>query len=217
MAREEQRNARAFGMILVNSLFSRESVRRAYGLDARVCYLGVDTRLFRPLDRERAPAVVSVGALVPSERPKIHRGSGGLYARAEAEAGLVGNASLPGYRDEVVRLAAKLHVDLQIEMGVSDDKLVETLNGASVFAYAASLEPFGYAPLEANACGLPVVAVAEGGVRETVIDGENGVLVEHEPSAMAEAIARLLADPACAQEMGRRARQITVERWRFRR
>jgi hypothetical protein len=45
-AREELRNARAFTSIRVNSLYSRESVLRAYGIDACPCYLGVDTELF---------------------------------------------------------------------------------------------------------------------------------------------------------------------------
>jgi glycosyltransferase involved in cell wall biosynthesis len=43
-------------------------------------------------------------------------------------------------------------------------------------AYAPRLEPLGLAPLEAGACGLPVVAVAEAGVRETVVDGITGSL-----------------------------------------
>jgi len=43
--------------------------------------------------------------------------------------------------------------------------------------YSARLEPFGLAPLEANACATPVVAVAEGGVRESIRNGVNGVLI----------------------------------------
>src|SRR5262245_18043503 len=63
-ARAERRNAEAFGAILVNSLYSRESILRAYGLDAKVCYLGIDTALFseQPLPRENI--VVGIGAFV---------------------------------------------------------------------------------------------------------------------------------------------------------
>ena len=44
-----------------------------------------------------------------------------------------------------------------------------------IFAYASFLEPLGLAPLEAMSFGLPVVAIKEGGLRETVIDGYNGL------------------------------------------
>lgn len=52
-AREELTNAQGYDAILANSLFSRESIARAYGLSAEVCYLGVDSSLFRPLGKKR--------------------------------------------------------------------------------------------------------------------------------------------------------------------
>ncbi len=65
--------------------------------------------------------------------------------------------------------------------------------------YTSQLEPFGLAPLEANSCGTPVVAVAEGGVRETIKDGLNGFLVDDEPEAIAQAIKLLLSDAELAR------------------
>jgi glycosyltransferase involved in cell wall biosynthesis len=96
---------------------------------------------------------------------------------------------------------------------VSDAELLDALNRARVMLYTSRLEPFGYAPLEANACGTPVVAVAEGGVRETVLDGVNGFLAERDPASLAAALARLLDDPGLAEEMGRRAALHVRERW----
>ena len=51
--RAELENARGFDQILVNSIFSRESVLRAYGLEAEVCYLGVNTNFWRPITQEK--------------------------------------------------------------------------------------------------------------------------------------------------------------------
>ena len=95
----------------------------------------------------------------------------------------------------------------------SDTELVETLNRATAMVYAPRLEPFGLAPLEANACGLPVVAVAEGGVRETIIDGINGLLVQHEPEAMAQAIHRLMQDNELAAQLAKNGSRIVQEKW----
>ena len=59
-----------------------------------------------------------------------------------------------------------------------DQELVSPLSRAKFMIYAPRLKPFGFAPLEANSCGTSVIALAEGGVRETVKDGINGHLVE---------------------------------------
>jgi len=61
--------------------------------------------------------------------------------------------------------------------------------GRGLGLYAPRLEPVRYAPLEANACELPVVGVTEGGLRETIVDGVNGLLVDP-PVALAEGIER---------------------------
>src|ERR1044072_6349708 len=87
------------------------------------------------------------------------------------------------------------------------------LKRAALFIYSSRREPCGLAPLEANSCGTPVVAVAEGGVRETVKDGLNGFLVDSEPEAIARAINRLLGDAELAKNMGDRACQYVRQEW----
>jgi glycosyltransferase involved in cell wall biosynthesis len=113
----------------------------------------------------------------------------------------------------MLELAATLGVDLEIKTMVPDEELVDTLNRASLLLYTPSLEPFGFAPLEANACATPVVAVAEGGVRETVKDGVNGFLVDREPEKIAAALEKLLSDNTLARQMGDRAAAHVREHW----
>ncbi|MDB4349891.1 glycosyltransferase, partial [Omnitrophica bacterium] len=87
------------------------------------------------------------------------------------------------------------------------------LNTASMMVYAPRLEPFGLAPLEANACGLPVIAVAEGGIRETVRHEINGLLVEHNPKSMAKAIQYLVDNPDYARKLGEAGLELIHTQW----
>lgn len=75
---------------------------------------------------------------------------------------------------------------------------------ADVFVTTPWYEPFGITPLEAMACGAPVVGSAVGGIQYTVMQGVTGYLVPaHDPPALAERLAALQANPALARALGR--------------
>jgi glycosyltransferase involved in cell wall biosynthesis len=212
-AREELRNARAFVSILVNSYYSRESILRAYGLDATVCYLGVDTKLFVNQGRPRENLVVGLGMFVRHKNIDFAIRALGYVRQPRPRLVWVGNMSSPSYLEELKRLAAATGVCFDPKVNIQDSELVAILNRAQVMVYAPRLEPFGFAALEGNACGLPVVAVAEGGVRETINDGINGLVVEHNPQAMAAAVEHLLDHPEYARRLGQNGCAAVSGRW----
>jgi glycosyltransferase involved in cell wall biosynthesis len=212
-AREELLSASAFASILVNSYFSRESVLRAYGLDAKVCYLGIDTALFVDHQQPRKDLVVGIGAFGRHKNIEVIIHAVSRVRPPRPGLVWIGNEADEVYVKELTDLAQAMGVAFHPKVRLSDPDLVGILNCAKVMAYAPRLEPFGLAPLEANACGLPVVAVAEGGVRETVIDRVNGLLVEHDPTAMASAIQELLDRPDYARRLGENGSRLVAERW----
>jgi len=77
---------------------------------------------------------------------------------------------------------------------------------ADVFALTSTYEGFGNVLIEAMACGTPVVATRSSGTVEIVEDGRNGVLVDHDPEAVAAAIAGLLDDATRREAMVSSAR-----------
>jgi glycosyltransferase involved in cell wall biosynthesis len=117
------------------------------------------------------------------------------------------------YLQELIQLAKSLNVEFEPKLRIQDSELIDILNRASMMVYAPRLEPLGLGALEGNACGLPVVAVAEGGVRETIVEGVNGLLVEHDPQAMAEAIQDLLQHPEYARQLGENGCRLVAEKW----
>lgn len=94
-------------------------------------------------------------------------------------------------------------------------KIVDYLSAADVLLLPSEQESFGLAALEAMACEVPVVASRVGGIPEVVTDGETGFLSEvGDVDKMAVDAARLLNDPILRREMGKRARESAVTRYR---
>jgi glycogen synthase len=117
-----------------------------------------------------------------------------------------------------------------IQEMVGKQDIVELYSHAAVFCCPSVYEPFGIINLEAMACGTPVVASAVGGIKEVVVDEENGILVplELRPDSfepldaesfeknLAGAVNRLMADPEQRARMGQagRARAEALFSWR---
>ena len=81
-----------------------------------------------------------------------------------------------------------------------------------IFVMPSLFEGLGVAALEAMAAGKPVVATRVGGLAESVLDGQTGILVApRDGSAIADAVARLVGDPPMAQRMGLQGRQRALE------
>ena len=212
---EEIRNAKGFSRILVNSLFSRESVLRAYGMESDVCYLGIDSDRFPLVNGRRERQMITVGLL--------YFGKGAdraLKAIASIPKGQrprllwVGNGADPQYLHDIKRLAEEREVDFVFKSHVDESTLISYLQQSFAMIYTPRLEPFGYAPLEANLCGLPVVGIAEGGVRETIIDGVNGFLTPTADSErLGNIVKQLMENVAETEELRRRGRQHVINAW----
>lgn len=216
-AREEYNSAKSYDTILVNSLFSRESVLRAYGLDSKVCYLGIDMDLFREIPRQGDNYVVGVGYLYHAKGVDRAIKSIATIEKAHRPTLVwIANGYTPGYDKEMQALAESLQVDFSMQFNVSDAQLVELIGKAAVMIYIPRLEPFGFVPLEANACGTPVVGIAEGGIRETVRHGVNGLLVnDNDPQAIGHYIRRLIDDHDLNKRFRVQARKHVLDHWKL--
>ncbi len=200
---------------------------RLYGADpARLASVpcGVDTHQFRPGDKREArqrlglPAdefiVLQLGRLVPRKGiDNVVRAMPLLPASVgAARLVVVGGESVepdPVRTPEIGRLRA-----LARELGVAGRvvftgrrdraQLRDWYVCADAFVTTPWYEPFGITPLEAMACGTPVVGSAVGGIRHTVVDGVTGFHVPpNDPPALADRLTRLHAAPLLAAGMGR--------------
>ncbi|HEX2052063.1 MAG TPA: glycosyltransferase [Actinomycetota bacterium] len=208
-----------------------EDLIRYYGCDpARVSIVpgGFDPAEFWPIGKElarvalglppRERVVLQLGRMVPRKGvDDVVRATARLRDAHGIDARLLvvgGDADRPDGRatPELARLA-----DVARDEGVADrvtfagargrDALRWYYSAADVFVSTPWYEPFGITPVEAMACGTPVVGSNVGGIKFTVRDGETGYLVPpRDPDATAERIAHLYRHPMLLSAFGRQAR-----------
>jgi len=193
------------------------------GADRRRCSIvpcGVDTGRFRPTgpaEERRRPRVVCVGRLV--ERKGVDDVVRALVDLPGVELVVAGGPDRRRLADDpearrLDGLARELGVADRVDLrgGLPRHEIPPLMRSADAVVCAPWYEPFGIVPLEAMACGVPVVATAVGGMIDTVVDGETGVHVQpRRPEQLAGALAALIADPARRRALGangvRRARE----------
>jgi glycosyltransferase involved in cell wall biosynthesis len=215
LARVRTESLKRTTRLLANSEFTQQQMVREYGVKAPVCHYGVNAEGFCPLPGlGKEHVVLSVGELTPRKGfDFLVEGLAHIPAGERPALKLICNGEIPAERRHVEGLAAQHGVTLHILFNLDSAQLSREYNRAKLCVYAPVLEPFGLVPLESMACGTPVVGVWEGGVRESVVDGVTGVLVDRDPAEFARAVRELLADGDRRDRYGRQGREHVLENW----
>jgi glycosyltransferase involved in cell wall biosynthesis len=169
LQRWDRRASARVGSFATLSRFIGERIERAYGRQATVIYPPVDTDFFTPrAEDSQQPAGMPAGGyyltasrLVPYKRVDMIVRA----VRSQPDRRLVVVGDGPDVAK--VRAAAAGSSNVTLEGRVTRERLRDLLRGARAFLFAAE-EDFGIAPVEAQACGVPVVAYGRGGAVETV-------------------------------------------------
>jgi glycosyltransferase involved in cell wall biosynthesis len=205
---------RKAGLVLANSAFSRETLYRVYGINARICYLGVDCGRFFPLEAPRGTFVLSVGAVHPGKGFDFLIRSLGCIPTAIRPRLVIVTNSAETYETQFLQaLAEILGVQVEFQVLIPDEALVRRYNEALLTLYTPVLEPFGLVPLESMACGTAVVGVREGGVRESVVHGQTGLLVDRDEREYAKVVMNLLGDEPQRRTLGANGPSYVQQEW----
>ena len=177
---------------LANSENVRARIARLYRREAVVVPPPVDTDFYAPGPKRERHGLLIVSALAPYKRLDD--------AIAAAKARRI-PLTIAGFGPERRRLEA-LAGETVVFADTPDDTMLRELYRSAEAVLMPGEEDFGIVPLEAQACGTPVIALGRGGALETVRDGETGVLTrEPGPDALLGALDRLRSlrlDPAAA-------------------
>lgn len=179
-------------LVLANSQFSKDNIKKAYGINANICYLGVDSDRFKPVKSIKSTDILFIGEKEFIEGFDLLEKTLVLYKKVP-----------------VLKFVTR---DIN-GAGVSEDNLITNINKSKIILALSRSEPFGLIPIEAMSCEAPVIAIDEGGFRESVVNGKTGFLIKRNSKELKEKIDLLLSDDKLRIEMGESGRKLIVDKF----
>ena len=151
----------------------------------RILYPGVDIDLFKPTPTNKENTLLVVGRIQPQKGQinslklfhKLHILSPDLKLNfVGGPSGNDGKEYLKTIESEIEQIGLKNNV--QFLNSATQEQLINEYNKAKIVVHASQYETFGLIALEANACGVPVVSINQGPLKETIENGHNGYIAE---------------------------------------
>lgn len=191
---------------VANSKNVQERIRRIYNRDAEVLYPPVDVRRF-PLSTRDDGYYLVVAALVPYKR---------IDLAIEAFNRLGKPLVIIGSGVEEKKLKALANKNIEFVPWLQEGELPKYYSGCRALIFPGE-EDFGIVPVEAMACGKPVIAFEKGGALETVINGKTGIFFrEQSTECLVQAVKSFETQTFDPQEIHRHAQQFDREVFRVR-
>ena len=212
----DQRSVKNLDRIVAISSNVQWRIQEYYGRQSSIIYPPVDTSRFK--FEEYGDFWLSVNRIYPEKRIELQFDM--FRELPEERLVIVGSYSegdhASKYYNELIK---KMPQNVEIRNEVSDEEIIGLYAHCKGLICTALDEDFGLTPLEAMASGKPVVAVNEGGFKETVVHGKTGLLVLADKDELVRAIKEITRDPgryrdACITRAKEFDTQVFLERIR---
>jgi glycosyltransferase involved in cell wall biosynthesis len=188
----DKNNIKKAQIVMSNSLFSNGNIRKAYRINSKLCYLGVDTDKFKPVKTNKDTDILFIGEKENIEGFDLFENTMVLYKKRP-----------------IIRFVSR---DAK-GIGITEQNLIAEINKAKIVLTLSRSEPFGLIPIEAMACEVPVIAVNEGGFKESVINNKTGFLIKRDPKELKEKIDFLLLNDKLRVGMGKSGRKLVLDKF----
>ena len=204
--------------VVINSRMVANEIKGIYGISPTICYPGVDTEFFKPTGEEDTkpvmkkyhleggPFILATGRHAPTKRFDWAISMMKLVVEEYADAKLIiAGGPAKSYTTKLKSLSRSLNLEEKTYFiePANDRELLALYNQSDVYIFLPPRESFGLGPIEAMACGTPVVAWDDkSGPTETIQDGRTGLLAEpYSIKDLAEKTLRILSDQILREKM----------------
>jgi len=188
---------------IANSNYIAKRIKKVYGKESTVIYPPVDVEKFE-LYEEKEEYYFTMSRMVPYKKIDLI-----VKAFSKTNKKLI----VAGIGPDMQKIKSFAGDNVEFLGFISDEKAIEYMQRAKAFVFAAE-EDFGIVPVEAEACGTPVICLGKGGTKETVIDGVTGVHFEtQEVDSLLKAVERFERLEFNPQEIREHSLKFSKERF----
>jgi len=200
--------------VLTNSYFTQKDYLETTGVNSFVVYPGVDTSMFTPTKIRPGAYVLSVGSLNQDKGHAFIIEAVGLIPERKRPTVVVATMDSDDIAiQNLFATAEACQVALEFRKAETSQEMAAIYTQARLLAFAPRTESFGLVAIEAMSCGIPVVGVDEGGLREIIQDGISGYLVPRDAQKFAVTIQKILDDNTLFRNLGMGGRKVVEEKW----
>lgn len=189
--------------LFANSKYSQENIFKVYHRPSTIICPGIDISKFKPIPfSHKEDYILTVSRLTKFKNIDVLIKAYSTLKNNDFRLKIVGQGE---ELDNLKKLTQKLKINSQVEFlnNISDTEIINIFQKAKLFVLCSKNEPFGIVPIEAMACGTPVIADDSGGPRETIINNKIGVLINCNVTNLSNTINQLLNNPDQMKSMSR--------------
>jgi len=184
----------------------QKRIKKYYKRDSNVFYAGIDPEKYR--EGKYEDYILSVTRMVKTKRPEVIVKAMGLVKNKKIKMIMVGTGDM----DREIREMARKYPNVEFKGFVSDEELSKLYSNCLAAVYVPINEDMGFVPMEAGACGKATIGVNEGGLKDLIVDGKTGFLIDKiTPQKLADKIDCLANNKNIARKMGKAAKKFTTQ------
>lgn len=225
LSKLEKQAAKKANLIITISNYTKNKIIELYSIKKekiRIVPNGVDLQKFKPLDNQikiknqfgvkNRPCLLFVGRLIPRKGLSFLVQAAKQIIKKENQTIFLIVGEGPQKNQLISDLKRNRLLKNFIFLGdVKEKNLPLIYNCADIFVFPSIQEAQGIALLEAQATSKPVVSFNTGGISETVLDQETGILIDPDSNKLAITILKLLKNKELREKMGKKGREFVSE------